>query len=468
MHASGCAAFDSDFRRLVSLVEREPRTPDELVRLLDAIYEHIFAVDFARYDLVLLQEAAPALLDDFYDLRLALRGRIADWYAQGLLNGRAEARLRDCFRALRYATDLIGELRNGFQTRRLGRSKRVAFAEDTLFDPDLRDAARHTFQSGDILLVRGTIHNSAAIARIGDVDSQFSHAALIYIDKRGRQYVVEALIADGATYGSLSYALSHNLGRAVVFRHPDADLAHRAAETIFRQVRRSRWFFRQHIPYDFSMELDDTGRLFCSKLIRLAYAEASDGGFVMPAFPTRFHQASRDFLDRIGVTAVETFAPGDMELEPRLEAIAEWRDFDRTSNLRLQDFVMAKLFEWMERQGYTFHETPWIRFVSSMGRATAYLPGPIKSFIASVAPKVPLSMKRETIAALTMLHYTAEPLFRELQKLENESVRERGYPLHPREILKHLEDMRRDAPDRVGYLRSPPETALPASRPQTA
>ena len=39
MHASGCAAFDYDFRRLVSLVEREPRTPDELVRLLDAIYE---------------------------------------------------------------------------------------------------------------------------------------------------------------------------------------------------------------------------------------------------------------------------------------------------------------------------------------------------------------------------------------------------------------------------------------------
>jgi hypothetical protein len=468
MHASGCAAFDYDFRRLVSLVEREPRTPDELLRLLDSIYAQVFAFDFARYDLVRLQEAAPALLDDFYDLRLALRGRIAGWQAQGLLQAGAEAKLRDCFRALRYATDLIGELRNGFRTRRLGRSKRVAFAEDTLFHPELRDATRHTFQSGDILLVRGTIHNSAAIARIGDVDSQFSHAALIYIDKRGCQYVVEALIADGATYGSLHYALAHNLGRAVIFRHPDADLAHRAAETIFRKVRRSRWFFRRHIPYDFSMELDETGRMFCSKLIRVAFAEASNGEFVMPAFPTRFEQASWDFLDRIGVTAVRTFAPGDMELEPGLEAIAEWRDFDRTSNLRLQDFVMAKLFEWMEREGYTFEETAWIRVVSAMGRATAYLPGPVKSLIASFAPKVPLSMKRETIAALTMLHYTAEPLFRRLRKLEQEAIRERGYPLHPREILKHLEDMRRDAPARIGYLHGPSETVLPASRPQTA
>lgn len=468
MHASGCAAFDYQFRRLVALVEREPRTPDELERLLDAIYEHVLAVDFARYDLALLHKAAPDLLDDFYDVRLALRERIVGWCAEGLLQAPAEARLRDCFRALRYATDLIGELRNGFRTRRQGHSRRVAFADGTLFHPDLRDSARHTFRSGDILLVRGTIHNSAAIARIGDVDSQFSHAALIYIDKRGRQYVVEALIEDGATYRALHYALSHNLGRAVIFRHPDADLAHRAAETIFHRVRRSRWPFARHIPYDFSMELGDTGALFCSKLISVAYAQASEGRLILPSFPTRFDHAAPDFLDRIGVTARQTFAPGDMELEPEFEAIAEWRDFERTSNLRLQDFVMVKLFEWMERERYTFVETPWIRFVSTMGRATAYLPGPVKSLIASIAPKVPLSMTRETVSAIAMLHYTADPLFRKLQKLERQSVRERGYPLHPREILTHLENIRRDAPDRIGYLRHPGRARDPASRPQPA
>ncbi len=468
MHSSGCAAYDYDFRRLVALLEHEPRTAEELVRLLDAVYRQIFDVDFAHYDLPSLKSAAPDLLDDHYDLRLALRGRIAGWRDAGLLTQPAVDRLRDCFRALRYATDLIGELRTGFEARRLGKSRRIAFAEGTLFHPELRTEQRQTFQSGDILLVRGTIHNSAAIARIGDVDSQFSHAAMIYIDRRGRQYVVESLIEEGATYGRLHNALSHNLGRAVVFRHPDADLAHRAAETVFRHVRRSRGLFGRKIPYDFSMELDNTDRLFCSKLVRLAYAEASDGRFVMPAFPTRFDHASDDFLERIGVTAEETFAPGDMELEPDLEAIAEWRDFERTSNLRLQDFVMVKLFEWMEREGYTFEETAWIRLVSSMGRMTAYFPWPLKSLIAKVAPKIPISMKRETVAAIAMLHYTAEPLFRKLQKLERESVRERGYPLHPREILTHLENMRRDAPTRIGYLHHPSETPAPASRPQTA
>ena len=468
MHSSGCAAFDYDVRRLVALVEREPRTTAELEALLDAIYRQVFAVDFARYDLVRLRAAVPEILDDFFDVRLALRERIADWREAGVLTAAATDRLRDCFRALRYATDLIGELSNGFKARRLGTSRRIAFAEGTLFHPDLRDERRHNFHSGDILLVRGTIHNSAAIARIGDVDSQFSHAAMIYIDKRGRQYVVEALIAEGATYGTLHHALSHNLGRAVVFRHPDADLAHHAAEAMFRRVRKSRGLFARRIPYDFSMELDVADRLFCSKLIRLAYAEASGNRFIMPAFPTRFDHASKDFLDRIGVTARETFAPGDMELEPALDAVAEWRDYDRTSNLRLQDFVMVKLFEWMERDGYIFEETPWIRFLSTMGRMTAYFPWPLKSLVARLAPKIPMSMKRETVAAITMLHLTAEPLFKELQRLERESVRERGYPLHPREILNHLENIRRDAPDRIGYLQSPGNPALIAPRSQTA
>jgi hypothetical protein len=468
MHSSGCAAFDYDFRRLASLVEREPETAEELQHLLDAIYRHVYAVDFARYDLARLEAAGPEILDDFYDLRLALRDRIAGWRAAGLLSVPATDRLRDCFRALRYATDLIGELRQGFTSRRLGKSRRLAFAEGTLFHPGLRDERRHTFHSGDILLVRGTIHNSAAIARIGDVDSQFSHAAMIYIDKRGRQYVVEALIEEGATYGPLYRALAHNLGRAVVFRHTDADLAQRAAEAMFRRVRKSRGLFGRHIPYDFSMELDREDRLFCSKLIRLAYAETSDGRFVMPAFPTRFDHASKDFLDRIGVTARETFAPGDTELEPDLEAIAEWRDYERTSNLRLQDFVMAKLFEWMEVHGYTFEETAWIKFLSTMGRATAYFPWPLKSLVAALAPKIPISMKRETVAAITMLHITAEKLFRELQRLERVSVAERGYPLHPREILTHLENMRRDAPDHIGYLHRPGPAPAKSPKPRTA
>lgn len=456
--ASNCRAFTGDFFQLAALCSEEVTSAAQLEEQLEKIYAQVFNVDFARYDLRRMRPAAPELLDDFYDLRLGLRGRIEEWRAAGYMTPKAEQLLRDVFRALRYATDLIGELMIGFRQRKPGRSRRVAFARrtrGTLFHPALRGARHADFKSGDVVVVRGTIHNSAAIARIGDVDSQFSHAALIYIDADGRQHVVEALIEAGATTNNLHKTLSHDLGRAVVFRHKDEELAHRAAEQIYDHVRRSRRLFGRRIPYDFSMELEGYDKLFCSKLIRQAFDEASDGGQVLPTFASRFEKGSRDFLDRIGVTAKVSFAPADLELEPGFEAIAEWRDFERTSQIRLQDFVMVKLFEWMEQDGYTFKEPPALHIVSRLARASAYLPWPLSSMLALVAPPVPMNMKRSTISAIAMLHYSAEPLFKRLQTLERKSIFERGYPMHPREILTHLDNMRAENPERVGYLWAP-------------
>lgn len=461
---SGCRTFDGDLAQLTLLCNEDVTSANALEEQLQKIYTHVFNVDFARYELRPLRAAAPDLLDDFYDLRLGLRSRIGGWHSHGFVTPKAEKLLRDVFRALRYATDLIGELMINFRQRKPGKSRRLAFSKKTrgtLFHPELRGARLADFKSGDVIVVRGTIHNSAAIARISDVDSQFSHAALVYIDPQGQQHVVEALIEDGATTNNLHGALSHDLGRAVVFRHKNQELARKAAQNIYEHVRSSRRMFARRIPYDFSMELEGYDRLFCSKLIRQAFDEASDGKHVLPAFASRFEQGSRDFLDRIGVTANVSFAPADLELEPGFEAIAEWRDFERTSHIRLQDFVMVKLFDWMEKESYIFKEPPALKIISRLARASSYIPWPLSALLTTVAPPVPANMKRDTISAIAMLHYTAEPLFKELQTLERKSVFERGYPLHPREIFAHLETIRERTPERVGYLWSPyvPEEA---------
>ena len=64
------------------------------------------------------------------------------------------------------------------------------------------------------------------------------------------------------------------------------------------------------------MELAGDKELFCSKLVRKAFALASDQKVLLPTFSTRFDMKNRDFVERIGVTAKETFAPADIELEP--------------------------------------------------------------------------------------------------------------------------------------------------------
>src|SRR5690606_40469455 len=107
---------------------------------------------------------------------------------------------------------------------------------NTLVPPAFDTGHNIPFRSGDLILMRGSAHNSAAIARIGDVDTQFSHIAIVYVDPDGKHWIVEALIEDGSVVKPLESVLDHGLGRAVLYRHRDPDLAARAAKLAYDRV----------------------------------------------------------------------------------------------------------------------------------------------------------------------------------------------------------------------------------------
>ena len=143
---------------------------------------------------------------------------------------------------------------------------------------------------------------------------------------------------------------------------------------------------------------------------------------LLPTFSTRFDMKNRDFVDRIGVTARETFAPADIELEPDFDLVAEWQDYRVTSRLRLQDLLMDRLFLWMEQYDYRFREDLPIKLIGYFGELSGQLSTRAKDLIADVVPKVPPNMQRSTIQAVAMLHRTAEPLLAELQAMERRSI----------------------------------------------
>ena len=143
-----------------------------------------------------------------------------------------------------------------------------------------------------------------------------------------------------------------------------------------------------------------------------------------------------------------------MELETQFHAVAEWRDFRKTSRVRLMDLVMVKLFEWMETKGYTFRPTLSIKLISFFGRLSGKLPNVIKNFLTFIIPKVPSNMTGQTIGAISMLHKTAEPLYRQLQAMENRSIKETGRPLHPIAAFNHLDEVENKARGKIGFLRS--------------
>jgi hypothetical protein len=450
------ASFEKDLEHIEILAATPVTNSALLARNLQFIYERASKARFADYDVVGIARAAPSLIYRLFDLRVGLRNHVGHYEMLGLMTPEVTQAFRDVFRVLRYVSDMVGEVTTGHPRMSEGGYLLRGFTgtdTNTLVNYDFyRSGAAHHFRSGDVILVRGTAHNSAAIARIGDVDSQFSHLGIVYIDPAGDHWMVESLIEDGATITPLAKALDHNIVRAVLYRHRDADLAARAAKYIFDYVAASRSKGGKRILYDFSMRTDDTRNLFCSKLVRLAYERGSFGTFVLPTYPTHIARRNRDFLDRVGVATDLTFAPADIDMETGFDLVAEWQDYRETAGIRLQDFTMDKLFEWMEKYNYRFEETAAIKLVSMLGRFSAHFSDSAKEILSSVFPRVPLNMPRRTVAVVAMLHKTAEPIYRELMKLNQESVADTGIPLHGLDAMAALESIREREGDRIGYL----------------
>jgi hypothetical protein len=449
------ASLEDDLARIGLLAARPVDNPHELAATLRQIYHAVFDVDLARYDPAAVERQAPSLMRIIFAARMRLRDRIADWQARGFMTRPVQNALRDVFRISRYGADMLGEIAIGHMRLGDGEAARRAFTgtdHNTHVHAKFDTGANIAFQSGDVLVMRGSLHNSAAIARIGDVDSQFSHVAMIAIDPAGRHWVVEALIEDGAVINSLEHVLGHGVGRAVLYRHRDGALAARAAELIHARVLAATTGHARHIPYDFSMRLKGRRKLFCAKLVQQAFLDASAGKVNLPPFKTRFDPRDRPFLRAVGVRASETFAPGDMDLDPAFDLVAEWQDYRATPRLRRQDMIMTKFFEWMETRGWRFEEDFVIRLIAVFGRLSSYLSEGAKDLMSSVVPKVPRNMRRSCIATIAMLHKTAEEVMPALSALEDDHIRMTGRPLHPRDMLAHLERLRQISGGRIGYL----------------
>lgn len=457
MQRSVVSGLEERLARMTAVAEQRFDGPRDLEAALRALYHLVNDTDLSDADRREVTAAAPRLLHTLFNARMRLRDRIPAWDLQGIFDRPAQAALRDVFRIARYATDMLGEIAGGNQRLAKDQATRRGFtgkAWNTLVHPNFDTGENIPFRSGDLLLMRGSAHNSAAIARIGDVDTQFSHIAIVYIDDDGKHWVVEALIEDGSVINTLESVLDHNLGRIVLYRHPDATLAARAARLAYERVHASKTGAAPHIPYDFSMRLTGRRKLFCAKLVAQAYADASGGTLDLPAFKTRFdHRNNKAFLSAIGVRARESFAPGDIDLDTRFDLVAEWQDYRVTPLLRRQDMIMTKFFEWMETRGYRFEETFLIRLIAVFGRLSSYLSDAAKTLLSSVFPKVPRNMSRSCVATIVMLHKSAEELMPALAALDEDHLRMTGFPLHAREMLDHLERLREVSGGRIGYLR---------------
>ncbi len=183
-----------------------------------------------------------------------------------------------------------------------------------------------TIHSGDLLLSRGGAPTSAFIARGNDHPGNFSHVALVHIDDRGKASAIEAHIERGVAVADAKAYFADKKLRIAVLRmradHPaivaDPQLPHRVATAALEEAR------TRHIPYDFTMNVDDDAERFCSEVASAAYG--AQGVALWSHLSTFSSPGLARWMASLGVEHLETHGPSDLEYDPQLRVVAEWHD----------------------------------------------------------------------------------------------------------------------------------------------
>jgi hypothetical protein len=203
-----------------------------------------------------------------------------------------------------------------------------------------------TIHSGDILVSRGGAPTSALIARGNDYPGNFSHVALVHVDANsGKVSIIESHIEKGVAVADISQYLKDTKLRVMVLRLcsdlpvlvADPQLPHKVAAAALAKA------VREHIPYDFSMDFKDTTKLFCSEVASAPYAE-----FGVKLWTGLSHISGfgvKSWLSAFGVRHFETQEPSDLEYDPQLVVVAEWRDQETLFKDRVDNAIIDVLLE---------------------------------------------------------------------------------------------------------------------------
>lgn len=206
-----------------------------------------------------------------------------------------------------------------------------------------------TIHSGDMLVSRGGYPTSALIARGSDYPGNFSHVALVHVDSGGRASTIEAHIESGVKISTAEEYLRDKKLRILVLRLrsdlaplvADPFLPHRAAALALDRARSG------HIPYDFAMDYTDPSRLFCSEVASAAYGAL--GVTLWMGRSTITSPGLRRWLSWFGVRHFETQEPSDLEYDPQLAVVAEWRDPTALVQDHIDNAVIDAMLEGAER-----------------------------------------------------------------------------------------------------------------------
>ncbi len=221
--------------------------------------------------------------------------------------------------------------------------------------------------SGDLLVSRGGAEVSALISRGNDYPGNFSHIALIYVDEKTKEpFLIEAHIEKGVAIASVVQYEGDKKLRFMVMR-PRADLPLMLADVMLPQKAAKQMFEetqKRHIPYDFKMNFYDTTEMFCSEVASYAYRT---NGLQVWKYPSTISSAGVvNWLQSFGVENFITQMPSDLEYDPQLAVVAEWREPQTLFKDHVDNAAMDALLEKANKGAtidYNIWQLPIVRVI---------------------------------------------------------------------------------------------------------
>ena len=276
--------------------------------------------------------------------------------------------------------------------------------------------------SGDILISRGGAATSALIARGNDFPGNFSHVALVYVDERTKHvFGIESHIESGVGVRPIEAYLRETKLRIMLLRprrdlpalRADPMLPHKAAA----QALSAAW--ARHIPYDFAMDHADPAKQFCSEVASAAYR--TRGVSLWMGLSHLSTPGVTSWLSALGVRHFETQEPSDLEYDPQLRVVAEWRDPDTLFRDQADNAVIDVMLEGAER-GEKLDYNVWLLPVTRLAKDYSVL----LNWFGKVGP-IPEGMSAATALRVKRLTARHEAIKARLLERVEQFKAEKGY-----------------------------------------
>jgi len=280
------------------------------------------------------------------------------------------------------------------------------------------------YRPGDVILVRGNSFFSATIARIGDMPTNMSHIAMVAEASDGKLHVVEALLEKGmVSYLLEDYLKFEPLPRAAIYRLQDPALAQKAGVELWKLYQEN---LKAPVPFDILMNPTDHSKIYCAEAMSMVIERASGGQVIIPRYQTTFSKSLKtEFFQSMGITAAQSFAPADIDVDTRFRLVREHRDLSLLDESRRYDVVVSRLFE-MFQDGFMYRPDVSAKF-DAVKAVFARSFGFLKD-------QVPADASVATMAGLIRHKNLVVALMKDLATAESEAVAKTGRPLSYREL----------------------------------